>query len=88
MKGYGAILWAPWHASGMDKQTITGQWAEDGSTYTITVPHQLRGLVIAMQNELCEKYRELDDLRRQLERKELEAQRILPDIIGKEIDDA
>jgi hypothetical protein len=65
MDQYAALLYAKWEA-GMTGEDITGQWAEDGSKYAVKVPHQLRDLLVQMQNELCERFAELEDARRKL----------------------
>lgn len=43
---------APWRPDPDRADTIIGEWAEDGSHYTLVVPTQLRPAIIAMQNEL------------------------------------
>ena len=42
---------------------ILGQWAEDASGYHMYVPSQLRDPLIKLQNHLCRKYNELEDLK-------------------------
>jgi len=43
---------APWRPDPDRPDTIIGEWAEDGSHYTLVVPTQLRPAIIAMQNAL------------------------------------
>ena len=43
---------APWRPDPDRQDTIIGEWAEDGSHYTLVVPTQLRPAIIAMQNAL------------------------------------
>ena len=42
-----------WEAHPTDETLIIGTWAEDGSRYTLKVPHQLRDSIIMMQNSLA-----------------------------------
>lgn len=60
--GIYAILHKPWQADG-DKTGIIGYWAEDDTPYFLTVPEQLRGQIILMQNNLSNKYNSLKELR-------------------------
>jgi hypothetical protein len=46
-----------WKAAEGDEGRIIGTWCEDGSTYVISCPHQLRPLLIALQNNLYELFR-------------------------------
>lgn len=62
---FSAILHSVWKA-GRTQDEIIGQWAEDGSEYKITCPHQLRDLLVAMQTRLALKYAEAEVLRRRL----------------------
>ena len=41
-----------WEADPYDKTKIVGFWAEDNSPYEITVPYQLRDMIIKMQHQL------------------------------------
>lgn len=41
-----------WEAHPTDETKIIGRWAEDFSPYEITVPHQLRDSILAMQHAL------------------------------------
>lgn len=43
---------APWRPDPDRQDTIIGEWAEDGSHYTLVVPTQLRPAIVAMQNAL------------------------------------
>lgn len=61
MNKFGAILHKKWIKSNVDNQII-GYWAEDYSTYTITVPYQLRDTIVDLQNWLSEKYQVLTTL--------------------------
>ena len=42
----------PWRPDPGRPDVIIGEWAEDGSHYTLVVPTQLRPAIIAMQNAL------------------------------------
>lgn len=49
-------LVSPWHivkqgGEGKGPAIIEGQWHEDGSTYTFSVPYQLASAFLAMQRE-------------------------------------
>ena len=63
---FSAITWSPWTAAESADNTIIGRWAEDNSTYLITCPHQLRDLLIEMQNALHVQYDEVETLRKKL----------------------
>ena len=62
---FGAILHKAWE-KGVGADSIVGYWAEDNSTYDITVPPQLRDLIITMQNMLCRKYMLVQELEHKL----------------------
>lgn len=62
---FSAITWSPWIA-GTTEDEIVGEWAEDGSHYTIKCPHQLRDLLIEMQNRLNSQHDEVMSLRNKL----------------------
>jgi hypothetical protein len=65
MKKYAAILHAPW-VRGNDPGKIDGFWAEDASLYTVTVPEQLRNMLVDLQNNLSTKFRELEEKEQEL----------------------
>jgi hypothetical protein len=65
MKKYAAILHAPW-VRGNDPDKIDGFWAEDASLYTVTVPEQLRNMLVDLQNNLSTKFRELEQKEQEL----------------------
>jgi len=46
---FGALCAFPWKASENNECDIEGQWAEDGSCYTVTCPPQLRKQLISLQ---------------------------------------
>lgn len=69
---FSAITWSRW-AAGSEIDEIVGHWAEDNSRYEITCPHQLRDLLIEMQNILHERYSEVERLRRELSEAERKA---------------
>jgi citrate lyase gamma subunit len=54
---FAPILYSKWEP-GIHESVIIGQWTEDDSEYEITVPPQLRGLIIDLQNSLQQKYTE------------------------------
>jgi len=62
---YAPLLHAKWKPA-PDKHQLQGVWPEDGSQYRLDVPHQLRDLLIELQNGLCERYAELVDARHRL----------------------
>jgi len=66
MEKYGALLHESWEARENDACKITGYWAEDNNEYEIIVPHQLRDLVVEMQNDLCFKYQKIIDMENEL----------------------
>jgi 1,6-anhydro-N-acetylmuramate kinase len=70
MEEYGSILHAKWTSGGEAGSIIYGEWAEDGSRYEIRVPPQLRDKIVAMQNALSEQYQMIDNLRRQVTKRE------------------
>jgi len=59
----GALLHAPWVPSPDSDGVIIGEWAEDNSTYGIACPPQLRPLLIELQNNLCRRFIELNNLK-------------------------
>lgn len=63
---FSAITWSPWVPAVNQERIIIGHWAEDNSTYEITCPHQLRDLLIEMQNALHVQYNEVETLRKKL----------------------
>lgn len=78
MKGvdyFSAIIWSPWAPSESpdSNNAIIGRWAEDNSTYTVTCPHQLRDMLIEMQNALHVQYDEIVQLRKKLNEAESKA---------------
>ena len=50
-----AIMHKYWDISTTDDSTIIGYWPEDGSTYKIACPLQLRDELISMQHFLVDK---------------------------------
>lgn len=56
LRVYGPLLHKPWRSDGLEG--IRGFWAEDDSLYMFRVPHQLRDMLVALQNELCLAYRD------------------------------
>ena len=62
---FAALLHEKWWA-GKDPDQITGTWAEDGSIYEIRCPHQLRDLLVELQNRLATRAKEVELLRQQL----------------------
>jgi len=77
MENYSAILWQPWKA-GLYEDMITGAWAEDGNEYNLSVPPQLRDMIISLQNQLAKEYQEFEHKKEQLEtlKKEVERARL------------
>lgn len=73
---FGALLHSYWQP-GKDEETITGAWAEDGSTFEITAPHQLRDLLIALQRRLSQHYQDTMNKRRELVELEAAAERMI-----------
>jgi hypothetical protein len=59
---FGALLAFPWEASPSQPTEIIGQWAEDGSRYTVICPEQLRKQLVTLQVQL---YAQLEAVRRQ-----------------------
>lgn len=47
------ILWKKWEASRYENehQIIIGEWNEDGNPYIISVPAQLRDMIIQLQHD-------------------------------------
>ena len=76
MKKYGATLHAQW-IPGRGESEIMGQWAEDSTQYIITVPPQLRGQIIEIQNALHSRYTQIEDCRTRLAKLEGEAESLL-----------
>jgi len=56
LKKYGALLHTAWKPKEAPDK-IDACWAEDFSHFEIEVPHQLRDLLVDLQNELSEQYR-------------------------------
>jgi hypothetical protein len=75
---FGAILHRPWKADKNKSNIIVGAWAEDGTSFYLDVPAQLRDQILAVQNALAEKYAELSEARRKLEEREQDFARIFP----------
>ena len=61
---FGALFHKEWIAGQKDDE-IEGYWAEDDTRYTITVPEQLRDMLLGMQNVLARKYRAVGALKHQ-----------------------
>ena len=57
---YGALLHSVWKPKEAPDR-IGGCWAEDFSPFEITVPHQLRDLLVDLQNDLSKEYNKKDD---------------------------
>lgn len=53
---FDALLHTKWEVDERGACGIIGYWAEDGNSYEITVPHQLRDQLVEMQNWLSDKY--------------------------------
>lgn len=66
MHKYAALLNSKWTASTSDDTVIYGSWCEDGSSYKLTVPPQLRGLLIELQHALYDKHSEQVKLKLEL----------------------
>lgn len=61
LDNWGAILWKRWEkAQQVDK--IIGFWAEDNNEFEVTVPAQLRDMLLAIQNWLSDFYTKVEDL--------------------------
>ncbi len=67
----GSILHASWCKHTTDETKILGIWAEDGATYEITVPHQLRDTIVGVQNKLAANYANVVKLEFELEQAKL-----------------
>lgn len=65
---FSAILHDKWRPATNCDGFIVGTWAEDGSSYTIECPSQLRDLIVELQNILAERYLELENKRDALTR--------------------
>lgn len=65
MDKYGALLHEPWR-DGEKPDSIEGFWAEDGNIFKLTVPEQLRDLIVDLQNALAKKYIEIERLKAEL----------------------
>lgn len=65
---FSPITWSPWvpNTEPDSENEIVGFWAEDSSKYKVTCPHQIRGLLIEMQNSLHIQYDEIVALRKRL----------------------
>lgn len=66
MDKYVALLNSKWTASTSDDTVIYSSWCEDGSSYKLTVPCQLRSLLIELQHALYDKYNEQIKLKLEL----------------------
>ena len=66
MRKYAALLDTEWEVSLDSKEVIRGRWAEDGSSFLITCPPQLRDLLVELQNCLHDKYHEIENQQREL----------------------
>ncbi len=51
-----SVVWERWIKHPTDETKIIGEWAEDCSSYEITVPPQLRDTILLMQNTLSDRY--------------------------------
>ena len=49
---FGALLAFPWEKSKTSSCEIYGCWAEDGSTYVVSCPSQLRDQLVNLQVQL------------------------------------
>jgi len=47
------------YEKGTEEDVIVGHWAEDSSPYEITLPYQLRDIMISLLNTLCDKHEEI-----------------------------
>ncbi len=63
---FAPILYDKWRPATNCDGSIVGTWAEDGSSYTIECPNQLRDLIVEMQNILADRYLELQNKRDEL----------------------
>jgi hypothetical protein len=61
-----AILWKKWEKHPDTATMIIGFWAEDGNSYYISTPAQLRNIIVNMQNWLAEIYIKLENLKSQI----------------------
>jgi hypothetical protein len=75
MERYGALLHAKWKPGKTD-DTIIGQWAEDNSEFEITIPFQLRDLLIQLQNVLSERMNQVQEAQRQLDTLRLQNRKV------------
>lgn len=54
---YGALLHEPWKVHPTYQDRLIGTWAEDGSEFEIHCPHQLRDLIVQLQNRIALHYK-------------------------------
>lgn len=59
---YGCLLHKKWILK--NETVIEGYWAEDDSSYIMTVPSQLAPVVVELQNDLSEHYNAVMDLKK------------------------
>ncbi len=63
--GIDSVVHEVWEAGSKDN-TIIGYWAEDGSSYEIIVPEQLRTTILRMQNKLAGHYKHIMETERKI----------------------
>lgn len=76
MEQYGALLHQRW-TPGLTGEDIVGFWAEDGSSFAIKVPHQLRDCLLSLQARLSERYCEIERKSRELSELKANIDRLL-----------
>lgn len=74
---FGAVCDSPWITSERNEDEIIGRWAEDGSCYSITCPSQLRGQIIALQNQICHQLHDMRLLLSEFQEKERVLSKVL-----------
>jgi hypothetical protein len=63
---FGALCDSPWTPSPINNEHIIGRWAEDGSTYVVICPHQLRDQLIHLQNQVFRQLYGIRELKNEL----------------------
>ena len=63
IQDFSTILNRQWLRVEGKPDKIYGFWEEDRNQYEITVPPQLRDMILELQNALCLKYNELQEHR-------------------------
>lgn len=64
IKDFGAILHERWEKNSDNR--IIGFWAEDGASYEIMCPPQLRDLIVQFQNRFADHYNVILEQERRL----------------------